>query len=72
VTREEGVDIVHWVPSDENVSTLLRTMDGDVRGYAEPGVAAYGPDAMVQFERVGFARIDAHEEAETVAYFAHR
>ncbi len=72
VTREEGVDIVHWVPSDDNVPTLLRTMDGDVRGYAEPGIAEYSPDEMVQFERVGFARIDAQEGDETVAYFAHR
>jgi len=72
VTREEGVDIVHWVPSDGNVPTLVRTMDGDIEGYAEPGVAAYDPDEMVQFERVGFARIDAHEDDQTVAYFAHR
>jgi len=72
VTREEGVDIVHWVPTDGNVPLRLRTMDGDVEGYAEPGVGGYAPDEMLQFERVGFARIDAHEGGGTVAYFAHR
>jgi len=71
VTRGEDVDIVHWVPGDEHVPTLLRTMDGDVSGYAEPGVAAYSPDDLLQFERVGFARIDAQGD-RTVAYFAHR
>jgi glutamyl-tRNA synthetase len=72
VTREEGVDIVHWVPAGDAVPLRLRTMDGDVHGHAEPGVAGYDPDEMLQFERVGFARIDAHEDVETVAYFAHR
>jgi glutamyl-tRNA synthetase len=71
VTREEDVDIVHWVPADENVPTRLRTMDGDVTGYAEPGVREYDADAMLQFERVGFARLDAVGD-EIVAYFAHR
>jgi glutamyl-tRNA synthetase len=72
VTREEGVDIVHWVPAEDNVPVRLRTMDGDVSGYAEPGVATYDADEMLQFERVGFARVDSHKTGETVAYFAHR
>jgi glutamyl-tRNA synthetase len=70
VTREEGVDIVHWVPADENLPLRLRTMDGDVSGYAEPGVAGYEPDDLLQFVRVGFVRIDALGE-EAVAYYTH-
>jgi glutamyl-tRNA synthetase len=69
--REGGVDVIHWVPAAENVPLRLRTMDGDVSGHAEAGVADYDPDALVQFERIGFARIDRHDEGETVAYFAH-
>jgi glutamyl-tRNA synthetase len=73
VTREDGVDIVHWVPSDDNVEVRLRTMDGDVSGYAEPGVVDYAPDDLLQFERVGFVRIDSLPDAETelVAYYTH-
>ena len=71
VVREEGVDVVHWVPADRNVPTRLRTMDGDVSGLAEPGVAIHEADDVLQFERVGFVRLDRHEDAETVAYFAH-
>ncbi|MFB6166273.1 MAG: glutamate--tRNA ligase [Haloarculaceae archaeon] len=59
VVREGGVDVVHWVPADESVPTVLRTMDGDVDGRAEPGITDYEADDMVQFERVGFARIDS-------------
>ena len=70
VTREDGVDIVHWVPADSAVPVRLRTPDGDLSGHAEPGVTGYKPDDTLQFERVGFARVDATEPL--VAYFAHR
>jgi len=63
--------VIHWVPAASNVPLRLRTMDGDVSGHVERGVSEYEPDALVQFERIGFARIDRHEEDETVAYFAH-
>jgi glutamyl-tRNA synthetase len=73
--REEGVPVVHWVPGGDNRHVRLRTPDGDVLGYAEPGFADAAVDDVVQFERVGFARVDAHEDAgdaeASVAYFAH-
>ncbi|UPM43562.1 glutamate--tRNA ligase [Halocatena salina] len=68
--REEGVPVVHWVPADENVPLTVRTMDGTMTGHAEPGLREYAPDDIVQFERVGFARIDEMSD-EAVAYFAH-
>ncbi|ELY48209.1 glutamate--tRNA ligase [Natronorubrum sulfidifaciens] len=75
VVREGDVDVIHWVPAAESVPVRLRTMDGDVSGRAEPGVAALEADELVQFERVGFARIDHHEsdggEERTVAYYTH-
>ncbi|MFW6436775.1 MAG: glutamate--tRNA ligase [Halococcoides sp.] len=70
VIYEESVDVIHWVPAEDHREVRLRTPDGDLTGYAEPGLEAYDPDAMVQFERVGFARIDATDP--WVAYFAHR
>ncbi|WP_435358288.1 glutamate--tRNA ligase [Haloarchaeobius sp. DFWS5] len=70
--REEGVDVVHWVPAEDNVPVELWTMDGVVEGHAEPGFREYEVDSLVQFERVGFARVDAHEEGKSVAYFAHQ
>lgn len=69
--REEGVPVVHWVPVEGSIPLTLRTMEGDVEGDAEPGVANYEPDDLLQFERVGFARIDSVEEDEAVAYFTH-
>ena len=72
--REGGVDVVHWVPAEGSVPVRMRTMEGDVDGRAEPGVREYDPDDVLQFERVGFARVDRvpGDEAEPiVTYFAH-
>ncbi|XVH31692.1 glutamate--tRNA ligase [Haloferacaceae archaeon DSL9] len=69
--RDEGVDVVHWAPADDNVPVRMRTADGDVHGRAEPAVADTAIDEVLQFERVGFVRVDAHEADETVAYYAH-
>jgi glutamyl-tRNA synthetase len=69
--REEGVDVVHWAPAD-GPALRLRTMDGDVTGVVEPGVLDYDADDLLQFERIGFARLDALDrEGESVAYFTH-
>jgi glutamyl-tRNA synthetase len=68
--REEGVPVVHWTPVD-GVPTRLRTMDGDVTGVAEPDFADVPVDEVVQFERVGFARVDSVADGGRVAYFAH-
>ena len=78
--RQSGdFDLVHWVPGDDNVKTRLRTPNGDLNGYAEPGIAQYDSDIVVQFERVGFARLDAvpgddgeqSGDMPLVAYYAH-
>ncbi|MGM0605568.1 MAG: glutamate--tRNA ligase [Halobacteriota archaeon] len=71
VVREEGVDVIHWVPADDTVSVRMRTMDGDVLGHAEPAFESTDPDEVVQFERVGFVRVDRHEDDESVTYFSH-
>jgi glutamyl-tRNA synthetase len=74
--REEGVPVVHWVPAEESVPVRLRTMDGDVSGRAEPGLREYAPGDLLQFERVGFAQVDAlpaaPDEADPVVlYYTH-
>ncbi|MFP4626657.1 MAG: glutamate--tRNA ligase [Natronomonas sp.] len=72
IVREGDVDVVHWAPADDNVPVRLRTMEGDTRGVAEPGLERYEPNDMLQFERIGFARLDRHDPTESVVYFAHR
>ncbi len=68
--RSGELSVIHWVPADASVSVTLRMPEGDVSGRAEPGLTDVAPDEVIQFERVGFARIDA-TDPEIVAYFAH-
>ncbi len=67
----EGIDIIHWVPGDEAVDVKMWTMDGPVAGYAEPDVAECEVNEVVQFERIGFVRIDEISNS-VVTYYAHR
>ncbi|MFW5922248.1 MAG: glutamate--tRNA ligase [Halodesulfurarchaeum sp.] len=71
VVTEGGVDVIHWVPAAASVPVKMYTMEGIVTGRAEPGLDEHDPDDVVQFERIGFARIDGREADETVAYFTH-
>jgi glutamyl-tRNA synthetase len=71
VVTDGPVDVVHWAPAD-GPRLSLRTPDGDVTGIAEPEITEYDVGEMVQFERVGFARLDAFDnDGEHVSYFAH-
>lgn len=72
VVRDDGVPVVHWVPATDHVDVQLRTLDGDVAGIGEPELGEASADTIVQFERVGFARIDRQTTEHTVAYFSHR
>jgi glutamyl-tRNA synthetase len=62
---------IQWVKHGVNVHLVLP--DGsESRGLGEPLVASLKVDDVVQFERIGFARIDHVSKAEVRAYFAHR
>ncbi|XGI83336.1 glutamate--tRNA ligase [Halorutilales archaeon Cl-col2-1] len=70
LVRDEGVDVVHWLTPDAGREGRLLTPDGEEEGVVEKG-AAEEKDEVVQFERVGFARIEETEPVVT-AVFSHR
>ena len=62
---------IQWV--DHGVPTAVLMPSGfESRGLAEPAVADLRVDDVVQFERVGFVRIDRVSRTEVRACFAHR
>jgi glutamyl-tRNA synthetase len=68
LTRQ-GAPILHWLPPPGEPATLVTVEGEEVRGVVEPA-AARDEGRVVQFERVGFARIASAEPFE--AYWAHR
>lgn len=71
VVRSGDVDVVHWVAPPDAVDVRLRTPDGDVDGLAEGGLTDHAVDDVLQFERVGYARIDDLGSEPVVCYYAH-
>jgi glutamyl-tRNA synthetase len=70
--RRERAPIIQWLPANAKIPCTLHTQDGDVEGFCEPLVAGEVGN-VVQFERVGFARIDAvTDDGRVDAFFAHR
>lgn len=68
--RSKKAPIIQWLPELHANPCTLKCPEGDIAGVCEPE-AVISPDTIVQFERVGFARIDKAGNP-AVAYFTHR
>ncbi len=69
--RAAHAPIIQWLPLGETLPCTLRRPEGDLTGVCEPAVrGAVG--GVVQFERIGFARIDRAGPEGVVAYLTHR
>ena len=69
--RSEKAPIIQWLPAEAKLPCTLLQQEGSLEGFCEPRVAEEA-DRVVQFERIGFARIDSVEGGRVSAYFAHR
>ena len=69
--RAAKASIVQWLPAGCGVPCSLLTPEGVSRGFCEDAVRSYA-GKIVQFERVGFAKIDAVKDGAVTAYFTHR
>lgn len=70
--KKLNAPLIHWLPEGKGISCEVVMPDASVaRGVAEEKCKELRMGEVVQFERFGFVRIDAVDEA-IVAYFAHR
>lgn len=69
--REAKAHIIQWLPAQAALPCTLLTPEGDVMGACETPVVTE-IDKVVQFERVGFARIDGADTSGIRAYFTHK
>ncbi len=69
--RAAKARIIQWLPAQDAVACSLLTQEGEMNGACEPLVRKELGN-VVQFERVGFARIDCVDGSGIRAYFTHK
>jgi glutamyl-tRNA synthetase len=68
--RAAKAHIIQWLPAEQTLPCTLLTMDGEMKGVCEPAVVKE-LGKVVQFERIGFVKIDTVSESGVLAYFTH-
>lgn len=70
--RAVGGPIIHWIPKEGSIPVEITLINGSiVQGLAEPSLTELAKDTFLQFERVGFVKIN--EKGDTIQVsFAHK
>jgi glutamyl-tRNA synthetase len=70
--RKAKAKLIHWIPVGAGVPCRVVMPDASVNeGVAESACKKLKPDAVIQFERFGFVRVDEND-AELTVYYAHK
>jgi glutamyl-tRNA synthetase len=70
--RKAKAKLIHWIPEGGEVPCRVVMPDASVNeGVAESACKKLKPDAVIQFERFGFVRVDEND-AELTVYYAHK
>jgi glutamyl-tRNA synthetase len=70
--RKIKVQLIQWIPQGTEFPSQVVMPDASVsEGFAETDCKKLKPDAIIQFERFGFVRVDEVGE-KIVAYYAHK
>ncbi len=71
--REVKAKIIQWIPAEDNVSVTIVMDDASTKkGLGESSLKDLKVGDVVQFERIGFARLDEIADDELIFYFAHK
>ena len=71
--REVKARIIQWVPVDDNVNVKIVMDDASTKtGLGEGALTDLNVGDVVQFERVGFARLEEIKDDELIFYYAHK
>jgi glutamyl-tRNA synthetase len=70
--RKIRVQLIQWIPKGTEFSSQVIMPDASVtEGFAEADCKKLKPDAIIQFERFGFVRVNEVGE-KLIAYYAHK
>jgi glutamyl-tRNA synthetase len=70
--RKAKAKLIHWIPKSEEFPCQVVMPDATVKeGFAESACKKLKPNAVIQFERFGFVRVDKND-GKLTAYYAHK
>ena len=69
--RAAKAHIIQWLPAQALLPCTLLTQEGEISGACEP-VVIKELGNVVQFERIGFVKIDSVDNDRVTAYFTHK
>ncbi len=70
--RKIKAPLIQWIPKNEEFPCQIVMPDAIIiEGFAESACKKLKPDAIIQFERFGFTRIDEVNQ-KLVGYYAHK
>ena len=70
--RKIKVQLIQWIPKGTESPCKVVMPDASVvEGFAEADCKKLKPDAIIQFERFGFVRVNRVDE-KISAYYAHK
>jgi glutamyl-tRNA synthetase len=70
--RKIKVQLIQWIPKGTEFTSQVVMPDASVtEGFAESNCKKLKPDAIIQFERFGFVRVDEVGE-KIIVYYAHK
>jgi glutamyl-tRNA synthetase len=69
--RAAKAHIIQWLPAQACIPCTILTQEGVISGMCEPGVPSE-LRKVIQFERVGFVKIDGVDASGVRAYFTHK
>jgi glutamyl-tRNA synthetase len=71
--RAQKARIIQWVPVEDNVNVKIVMDDASIKeGIGEKALCDLAVGDIVQFERVGFARLDEINDDELIFFYAHK
>ncbi len=71
--KEKGTGIIHWLPSEGNISVEVIMDDGQkINGLGESTMSMLKEGDIVQLERFGFCRLDKKEKGRLIFWFTHK
>ena len=71
--RKIKAQLIQWIPKGSEFPCQVVMPDASVsEGFAESACKKLKPDAVIQFERFGFTRVDQLSNQKMVAYYGHK